>query len=354
MARSILSSTTVESPAPRELWRRLHEDDREAVPTQAAEWLDCVTSLGGWRDASRLYHLPDGRSAVLPLVRRRMPGPGILRSLPEAWGFGGLVAPGGVDAELVSAVADDLCTTPAARIYVRPNPLHADAWAGALTDRPGVTAVPMRAHVLDLTGGFEQVWHERFKAATRTDVRKARKSGVRIETDTTGRLVPVFYDLLLRSFDRWAEQQHEPLWLTRWRGRRRDPIDKFAVIAERMGERCRISVAWLDDRPAAAIVVLRGGFNAHYTRGAMDQEVAGRAQVNCLLHATAIEDACAAGCRAYHFGETGGSARLAQFKNRFGAQPREYAGYWIERVPVYRADRLVRTGVKRVIGFRDA
>lgn len=358
MKRTAVSSAhlTARSPVPRGLWRELHESDGEAVPTQAAEWLDCVTATGRYRDASRLYELPGGRLAVLPLVRRRFPGGGpvILQSMPDSWGFGGLIAPDGVDAELVSAVLDDLSATSALRVHIRANPLHAHAWEAATAGRHGVTAIPSRAHVLDLSGGFERVWRDRFKAGTRTDVRRARKSGVRIDTDTTGRLVPVFYDLLLRSFDRWAGQQHEPARLTRLRGRRRDPIDKFRVIADHLGDRCRISVAWVGERPAAAIIVLRGGANAHYTRGAMDPALAAGTQANCALHAVAIEEACAAGCRVYHLGESGGSAGLAQFKSRFGAQPMDYARYWIERAPLYRMERSIRTGVKWAIGFRDA
>jgi hypothetical protein len=45
---------------------------------------------------------------------------------------------------------------------------------------------------------------------------------------------------------------------------------------------------------------------------------------------------------------------LAQFKTRFGARQYDFAEYWIERLPLYRAHRALRDGVKRMIGFRDA
>ena len=101
-----------------------------------------------------------------------------------------------------------------------------------------ITASPARAHILDLDGGLDRVWHSRFTSAARTYTRRAEKAGVRIETDTAGRLVPVFYELLLRSFERWAAKQHEPRWLAGLRGRHRDPIVKFHAIADRMGARC--------------------------------------------------------------------------------------------------------------------
>lgn len=345
---------TVGAAVPRGVWAELHRADAQALPTQTPEWLDCLVETGGYRDASRLYEMPDGRRALLPLVRRTYPtgGSTVLQSLPKSWGYGGLIAPDGVAPDLVSAVFDDLSATAALRVHLRPNPLQAAAWAAAAAGRTGLTVVPARTHILDLDGGFEHVWHSRFKAATRTAVRRAERAGVTVDTDTTGRLVPVFYDLLRRSFDRWARQQHEPVRLARFRGRHRDPAVKFATIAAHLGSRCRVSVAWFDGRPVAAILVLRCAANAHYTRGAMDESHS-FPTANRLLHSVAIEDACRSGCRAYHMGESGGSTGLAQFKGYFGAQPYDYSEYWLERVPVYRADRALRGGVKRVIGFHD-
>lgn len=341
---------------PREIWRELLDSDSAAVPTQSPEWLESLTAVGGYQDASRLYEMPDGRRALLPLVRRSYlrGGPAILHSMPSSWGYGGLIAPDGVTADLVGAVLDDLAANPALRVHIRPNPLHAAAWADAAAGRPQVTAVAARAHILDLTGGFDTVWRDGFKAATRTRVRRAEKDGVTIETDSTGRLVPVFYRLLLCSFDRWADQQHEPRWMGRLRGRNRDPLRKFESIAARMGGGCRISVAWFRGDPVAATLVLQGASAAHYTRGAMDATLAAKLNANYLLQTAAIREACRSGCRTFHMGESGRSSGLNQFKSRFGARAHDYAEYWIEKVPVYRADRAARAAVKRLIGFRDA
>ncbi|WP_301846293.1 GNAT family N-acetyltransferase [Rhodococcus pyridinivorans] len=358
-------TTAIERPAqriatgreiPRSLWHQLHRTDPYAVPTQSAEWIDSLLAFGGYHDASRLYTTGGGRTALLPLVRRSFPtgGATILQSMPSSWGFGGLVAPNGASPRLVTDILDDLERSPALRVRIRPNPLQADVWSAATAGRNNVTVIPARAHVLDLEGGFEKVWAQRITGPTRSAVRRAEKSGIVIESDNTGRLVPVFYELLLRSFDRWARQQHEYLWLARFRGRHRDPQAKFRIIADRLGPRCRISVAWVEGRPAAAILVLQDGANAHYTRGAMDKDLASPVRANFLLHRTAIEEACRAGCRSYHMGESGTSQSLSRFKERFGAVPVDYAEYWIERVPVHRADRALRRQVKRVIGFVDA
>jgi hypothetical protein len=349
-ARLAEVATTVPGPT----WHALLEADPDAMPTQSPQWLAAVCASGEWEDASRLYRAADGRTALLPLVARtRRPGwAQALASPPVAWGYGGLLCDGAVTADLVAAVLDDVTATHPLRLHVRPNPLHAEAWREALRGRAGLSVRDGCAHVLDLTGGFETVWSQRFKQMTRTQVRRAERMGVEVETDTGGRLVGVLDQLLASSTDRWAEHQHEPRALARWRRTRRDPVSKLRTIADALGEACRVSVAWYDGRPAAAILVLRGR-NAHYTRGAMDEELAGRTQANRLLHKVAIEEACAAGCSAYHMGETGGSEGLAQFKSRFGAVAHPYPELWLERLPLHGADQGLRGAVKRVIGFRD-
>jgi hypothetical protein len=116
---------------------------------------------------------------------------------------------------------------------------------------------------------------------------------------------------------------------------------------------CRISVAWTPEgEPAAAILVLQGR-NAHYTRGMMNKDLAGPTRANYLLHKIAIEDACTAGCRHYHMGESGPSSSLAQFKTRFGASPHPYAEYHLERLPITALDQRARGVVKRIVGFRE-
>ena len=71
-------------------------------------------------------------------------------------------------------------------------------------------------------------------------------------------LIPVLHALFERSLDRWAQQQHEPRALARWRGLHRDSIRKFELMARNLGDACRIWVAWRGGQPAAAISSCRG------------------------------------------------------------------------------------------------
>jgi hypothetical protein len=344
-------AVAVTTPAPRDAWRQVYDSDPHALLYHAPAWVDLLSAFGRYEDASRLYALPDGRLLVLPMVRKRLLGGAVGEaSFPAAWGMGGLLASGGVRSSDVAAVFADLTSRRVARTSLRPNPLTGPAWEAARP--PGVVAVPRLAHVLDLEGGFDHVWSKRFTGQARTAVRKAERSGLTVACDTSGQLVPVFYELFEHSLDRWAAAQHEPRALARWRGHRRDPLRKLQLIARWLGEACQVWIASLDGRPAAGILVIRGP-SANYTLGAMDKALAGPTRANYLLHRLAVEDACAAGCRHYHMGETGPSPALAQFKTRFGARPQRYAEYHIEALPFVAIDRAVRGGVKRVIGFKD-
>jgi hypothetical protein len=342
----------VTTPAPRDVWEEVLASDPTALATHTPTWLDFVCRAGQYEYASRLYELPRGRRLILPMVRRRgLPGPlAAEASFPPGYGMGGLLAPGGVEAADAKAVFSDLAARNVVRTSLRPSPLNGRALADARP--PGIVSVPLLAHVLSLEGGFDRVWKERFKGEARTAVRKAERSRLTVERDTSGRLVPVMYELYERSLERWAHQRHEPRGLARWRGHRADPRKKFELMAQALGEACRIWVAWADGRPAAAILVLQGT-NATYSRGMMDKELAGPLRANHLLHRLAIEEACTAGCLHYHMGESAFAASLAQFKTSFGARGYAHAEYHLEHVPITALDRQARTFVKRAIGFRE-
>lgn len=339
------------TPAPLDEWRRLHAADPLALPSQAPEWVTALRRAGGHTDASRLYRFTDGTQVVLPAVRGRVLPAALARhaSMPAAWGFGGLVGPEKGSPEVIRAVLDDLAGQRAVQWHVRPDPLRAAEWEIAAPE--GWLRLPRRAHVLDLRGGFEQVWTG-FRPSARRNARKAEKAGVTVRCDHSRTSLEALHGLLVASFDRWARQQHEPRLLVQLRGRLRDPRRKFAAVAAALGDRCRVYTAWLDGQAIAADLVLLGA-NAHNTRGAMDREQAGRVGATALLQRAAIEDACRAGCRAYHMGESGDSANLARFKEQFGARPHAYHEYRHERLPLTAVDRAARDAVKRLVRFRD-
>jgi Acetyltransferase (GNAT) domain len=351
MSQEVSSITT---PAPHDKWAHILQTTAEALAFHTPAWLDCICEVGNYADASRLYEFRNGRSVLLPLVRRRgLPGKvAVEASLPYGWGFGGALAPGGLTAEEASCIMADLSARPGLITSVRPDPLAAVPW---LATRPAAIATTQRlAHVLDLEGGFEHLWEHRFATRARRNVRRAERQGVVVECDTTGRLMPVFYALYWRSVDRWARQAGQPLLLAQLLARWREPFRKYQRIAARLGTACRVYVAWVNGQPAASTIVLHHGSNASYWRAAMDKDLADPSRATFLLLRRSIEDACAGGCRHYHMGDSGNSASLAYFKEGFGAEPYRYEEYHFERLPVTQLVERARNVAARIARLRHA
>ena len=343
----------VTSPAPRSAWLQVHEADPDALIPQSPAWVDAMCASERVEDASRLYETQHGARIILPMVRRTGVWPSRIApqaSMPMAWGMGGMVVEGEPTESEFAAIVADVASWPALRTQVRPNPIHDDHWRAA--GELGAVKVPRRAHVLDLSPGADELWKS-MKSEARRAVRKAERTGVEVESASGTRLVKDFYGLLELSVERWAAQQHEPLALARWRSQRRDPLEKFEQMATSLGEGMRIWVARLDGAPVAATVVLSGA-NVNDTRGAMDKKLIGNSCANDLIQWLTIKDACEAGCRRLHLGESGSSRSLARFKEKWGARPVDYSEYRFERLPLSRADSLARGAVKRVIRFKDA
>jgi hypothetical protein len=289
---------------------------------------------------------------VLPLVKSTDGGglgSGIRSSMPSGWGFGGPIADGELSPATLAAILRDLSASGAVQIRIRPNPLTADLWTRVSGP---MLRVPRYAHVLDLAPGVDALWDGLHKERRR-GIRKARRKGVEVELDTTGRLLPVYAELHRLSVDRWAGQQNEPVLLSRWRSRRRSPIASLQAMADHLDGGFRLRIAWHKGRPVAGSVVLMG-VNAHYTRGAMDRELAGPLCANDLLEWEAIDEAAGAGCGHFHFGESSPGSGVATFKERFGATGIAYEEVRLERLPLTRLDGWARSAAKRVIGFKDA
>jgi hypothetical protein len=329
------SHLRVTSPAPRQVWRELLTTDPTATISQTPGWLDCICRVGGYEDASRLYETADGRQLVLPMVRRRwLPQAlGVEASLPACWGTGGLVAAGSVRAEDIAAVWPDIVAPPSVRVRLRPYFLTAAAW-NAVQPPSSVMVTTQMIHVLDLEGGFERVWRDRFKSQTRGGIRKAERAGLHVEFDASGELLATFYDLYLDWIARRAQEQGLRPWLSRWRASMREPMQKYEAVAEKFGDGCRTWIARLHGQPIAAVVTLVHGAHALYWRGYSNKDLAAPVRANDLLQRLAIEDACRVGCRYYSMGESGGVSSLMEFKSRFGARPQRFPQYTFARPPL--------------------
>ncbi|MFD5812810.1 GNAT family N-acetyltransferase [Streptomyces sp. NPDC127038] len=349
---SILDGLRVTTPAPRDAWQRLADESDEALITQTPDWLDCICATDSYDDASRFYEFGDSGGLVVPLARRRgWPARLVAQDAwPSEWGIGAPVAAEAPAPRLARAVFEDLARLPSNRVSVRFGPNADPVWQSAVPS--AFTTLPHTTYILDLGGGFGDVWGQ-FRGSVRTAVRKGEKAGVDVEVDRTGRLVPAFYALYQHSIARWAEQANEPLALARWRRNRIDPLRKFQTVADTFAESCAVWLASYEGRPVAAIMVLRHGPHAKYWRSGMIKELANPIRAGTLLHKLAIEDACATGCRFYHFGDSPPDSSVSVFKERLGARGYPSFGYRREVLPLTAGDQLLRGAVKRLIGFKE-
>jgi hypothetical protein len=340
------ASLEVYSPAPRDVWREILNEDANALPFQTPEWLDCICAAGPYRDASRLYKMPGGKQLVLPLARTPA---GAEFSMPHGWSMGGLVMDDQSGKEEVSAVFQDLIHRSNLSTSLRPNPLLTSLYQAAVPAE--MRRYPRTTHILSLEGGFEQVWNKSFKSETRTKIRKGEKSRLVVEHDTSGGLVPIYYQVYMDWIERRAGERKMPLMLAHMLGKWREPYRKFEMVARGSGGMCHIWVARLDNQPVAATIQIIYKQHAFYWHGASNKFYATLTRANDLLQGKMIEAACIAGCRYYHMGESGGVESLVRFKEHFGAVEYRYEEYSVGKFPVESLQRWAGDMVRQIEKF---
>jgi hypothetical protein len=336
---------TVISPAPRDAWDELVRTNRAVLVSQTPQWLDAICASGRYEDASRLYQAADGTKIVLPLVRRTGPARLLLTelSLAPTWGSGGLVTARSLRSSDITAVFADLSTRAVVRTTVRPDFLQAPTWAAA-GHPAGVVTFPITHHVLDLSPEFSDI-HRNFSKMARKAIRKAEREGVTIDSAPGGHNILTYQGLYERWVEHRARERGLPLPLARLVGiPRRErigvslasspPLERLHLLSRLLGSVFRVWVASVGGIPVAAMITLIRGDVAIAWRATSDPARAGPVRAMDLLHRYAIEFACREGCRYYNFGESGGVESLMRFKMRFGATPRTFSGYRIERIPI--------------------
>jgi Acetyltransferase (GNAT) domain len=329
----------VTSPAPSEVWAEAARSDPAAMPFHTPAWRDCVVSGAGWRDASRLYELPGGRQLILMLASRRGAG-GMLpvaASWPSGWGAGGILAAGGLRPEEAALVGADLRRGQELSVAVRPGFAAAPAWQGAV---PASFTIPRAVHVAQFAGSFTDFTASlgrRQRQQLRSAERHADAAGVVITSGNSPELVQALYDVYLRWIGWRARERKMPAAVAQWRGRRAEPLAKFATVAATLAGDCRIQVAWWEGRPVGAEISLFASGSAVGWRCFTDRTVPARFRLTELLVAGSLRYACETGCRYLEMGESVGRSELAGNKARMGGEQHAFAEYCFERLPLARA-----------------
>jgi Acetyltransferase (GNAT) domain len=318
----------ITTPVPRDVWQAVLGSDPGATALQTPAYFESVLAATGGRDVSRMYSLEDGRRLILPLVRQRsVPGVRMDAAFPGGYGHGGMLATGGLRADDVRTVIADLRGL-ALTTRIGGGHHTSDQWSAGRM--PGVVEESRRVEVVDLAPGFEALRDNHFARTVRQKLRKAERAGVEIELDTTGRLVPVFYQIYRAWVDRSVATSSLPPLVARWSALRQEPLRKFETVAAMTGAGCRVLVAWHQGQPVASAITLVHGQHAIGWRSYSIKELAAPVAANIFTQVAALADACHSGCRYFDLGQSGGVASLQQYKHSLGGTPRHVVDLRIE------------------------
>jgi len=103
--------------------------------------------------------------------------------------------------------------------------------------------------------------------------------------------------------------------------------DYFAALAEGLGDRFALALAWLDDEPVGANIFLADGSHAHYHLGAAN-EVGLKSHASTLLLNAGAAWAVQHGAKLLHLGGgTRGADSLFQYKRSYGGPIFTYSAY---------------------------
>jgi len=192
-------------------------------------------------------------------------------------------------------------------------------------------------HVIDLHPTIEALFARCHKTAVQQATRRARRESLRIESGRSDALVSAFYSLFVAT--RRRHDLPPP------------PLAWFRNLIACLGDAFTIHVALKEDRPIAAIVLLRHRDVVVYKYGASDASMHALGAVPFLLW-HAIEEAKRAGLQQIDFGRSEMDQHgLIAFKERFGATrttmtyfrssvARQSAARWL---PKRVTDAIVRT-----------
>jgi hypothetical protein len=168
-------------------------------------------------------------------------------------------------------------------------------------------------HRLDLRPGVQSVYGRFHKDSIQRKIRRAERERLILETGNNGALIETFYQLVLRT-----RRRH---------GLPAQPITWFRYLAEEMGDRLKIRLAYKDRLPIAGILSLQHRSTLMYKYGASDERFHNLGGMACVFW-HALQDAMAGGLEEMDMGRSDlDNPGLTTFKEHWGATRSELA-YW--------------------------
>jgi hypothetical protein len=276
-------------------------------------WVDAVREGMGRAVHYAALLGPGGRAEVgLLMAERRVPG---FRMMHSFLPYGGPVGDRSRTAELFELLLPRLRKMGFHDLAVEdPDPELP----------PGLEVVRSDAmrHVLDLSrfGDDPDALLPSLSSNTRHTVRKSFRLGAEVRS-ARDEDVDAVYDLYLQAMAR----NDAPAWY---------PRELLQAIQRRMNrDEFEFLVAWSKGEAVAVVGMARSADASHYWMGG-NQPAAFEVQAMDLLFHTAITDAISRGHRWFDFmGTRRDDAGLRRYKEKWGAEPVEVAGYHVELSP---------------------
>jgi hypothetical protein len=334
-----------------EQWRAFLSASSQGTFFHTPDWMDLlIHSFPAWEGFVAIAEDEAGRwLAILPAIRVARLGMHGIHSMPFGT-FGGPIAPDAIahdaipiDPITTDAIASDavvsLCDallsighSPASRgvvltTYRNPSIARRE---GVLGDR--FTRGRVRTQILELAGGYPEVWLEHCDHQRRRQARCGERRGVAVRRGSSiddFRACCAIYEEGSRDWDR----------------RQRVGLPFFERLSEMDPEHVRLWVAEVDGRIVAGNVSFIYGDLAISWIGTMLRTYRSYHPA-VALHRASIRDACDVGCREYHFGPSPGLESVARFKGQFGAQWGQY-DTWAALSPLGRLIARIRPKSRR-------
>jgi len=174
----------------------------------------------------------------------------------------------------------------------------------------GWESTELSTHVVDISRGFDHLWHQQFDKPRRRRVRRAAEAGVTVRRGNGVEDMAAFMHVYRERLKDWKSGGGHPETLF------------FSLLAHG-GDGVRLYVA----EHGGAVV---GGHLNFYYKDAviawygMTSTQAGDTQAGTLLYSECMREACETGYRTYNLGASLGKRSLIEYKESLGGTPVSY------------------------------
>jgi len=145
-----------------------------------------------------------------------------------------------------------------------------------------------------------------FKAKLRSQIKKAIKNGLTVETGRSDQMIDEFYDVFSHNMKDLGSPTHSKKW--------------FAEIKNNYNQNMLISIVKYEGLPVAAGIILLNGTMASIPWASTKREF-NRLSPNMLLYWSLLEYACNDGYRIFDFGRSTYEEGTYRFKKQWGSKP---------------------------------